>query len=188
MPLAGHLTYWREGGIPITSENTELKPFLRFDLKLLPVFLPSKAIVASPSRCCTAPPQHSLATPSQNSAAIAHSTPDYLHTLVSQTSTLSYGLTSYPIRETVYLFCRVLVPARPVFFALTRDTLPCFADYSLAGIVDDLTALASLTLFPVPECSSSYSLARRTKMHGPPEPMPGCTQTSKKMMTEADVA
>jgi len=92
------------------------------------------------------------------------------------------------VRETAYVSDRVLVPARPVFFALTRDTLPCFADYSLTGAVGDLTVLASLTLFPVPECSSSYGLTHKTKTLFAPEQMLGCTQTCIKIMREDDVA
>jgi hypothetical protein len=88
----------------------------------------------------------------------------------------------------VYLYGRVLVPAWLVFSAPTQDTSPCFADCSQAGTVGDLTALGELTLFPVPECSSNYGLARRTKTLAAPEQMLGCTQASKKMSREADVA
>jgi hypothetical protein len=58
----------------------------------------------------------------------------------------------------------------------------------MTGTVGDLTALGALTLFPVPECSSSYGLARRAKTLFAPEQMLGCKQTGIKIMRADDVA
>ncbi len=124
--------------------------------------------------CCSPQMLHNSASTqaSDTEANSVANTHDSHHALISQTLKLCNWPTSYFVRVPVYLSDRVLVPARPVFFAPTQDTLPCFADYSLAGIVDDLTALVSLTLFPVPECSSNDGLARRTKTLFAPEQMP----------------